>query len=152
MYRDATLEDVEKILVCIIEFWEDRNHHDYEISAVKDFLITTIKREYRYISIYEENGNILGGQISTIHKHPFSSEKYLSEEIWFTSPRSSRFKRLKIAYGVLRGINKYMKTYNLKRIVNHIHSTDGSEGCTAANKLLQKMGYQLLYKQYVKEI
>ncbi len=150
--RDATLDDVDKILECIIDFWEDRNHKDYEKNVVKDFLIKCIKRKHRYAVVCEDKGQILGGQISEVEDHPFTNEWFLAEKIWFTSPKISKFKRAKVAYGVLSEIPYFMNKFNLKRVVNHVHSTDGSEGCTSANKMLQKMGYQLLWQKYVKTV
>tara|TARA_Y100000592_G_scaffold40129_1_gene63650 strand:- start:4479 stop:4952 length:474 start_codon:yes stop_codon:yes gene_type:complete len=151
-FREATANDIDAVLECIIDFWKDRNHTDYDVIVVKDFLKETLDREYKYFCVAEEKNKIVGGQISTIFKHPFSNECYASEAIWFTSPHISKFKRIKAAYGVLKGLTSFMKKNSLKRMVNHLHSVDGDNICSAANKLLKKMGYKLLYQQYVKEI
>ena len=159
IYRDATLDDVDKIVDCICEDFDERNKDKnvidaflYERPATKKFIKKLVRRKYRYFCVCEKDGEIIGGQASVIQENPFRKDLYLSDIVWFTSPRLSKFKRLMVAYNVIKSIPSFMKDHNLSLVKGDLHSMDGVDFPSAAEKLLKKIGYQLMFKQYFKAI
>ena len=158
VYRDAKIEDLNQIVHCICSDLDSRylkkeeDTIEYDKEAIEDFISDSIKTKFRYFCVYEENGEILGGQLSLIEENPFRKDLFLSDKIWFTSPKLSNFKRLMVAYRVLKGIPEYMNEHCVKLVKGDLHSTDGKTFPTAARKLLEKLGYKLMFQQYMKAI
>ena len=147
MIREATREDIPEIKKTIIDFFESEKYTDYDTDMLQNFIEDNLDNESNYKYIYEKDGKVYGGLFCDIQKNQLNGKYYGYDNIWFTCPSLSKFKRIKIAAGVFTYITSWIKRYTLSGVVMLAHLETN-----ASKKLLEKMNFKNKRREYLMEV